>query len=62
MDEIEELKQDLGPAAIEFNNSQLRQLSNELDLMAEFLLDLYVIRHSGNRKSGGEQVFDRTGP
>jgi hypothetical protein len=61
MDEIKELKQDLGPAAIEFNSSQLRQLSNELDLMAEFLLDLYVLRHSGNRKNGGEPVFDRTG-
>jgi len=46
MDEIEELKRALGPAAKDYNDTQLRQVSRELDLMARFLLDLYVFRRS----------------
>jgi len=62
MDEIEELRRDLGLAAIEYNDAQLRQLSHELDLMAEFLLDLYVLRHSGSHKATSAPTFDRSGP
>jgi hypothetical protein len=47
MDEIEELKHALGPVAKDYNDTQLRQLSRELDLMAEFLLDLSALRRSG---------------
>lgn len=57
MDEIEELKRDLGPAANDYNDTQLRQLSRELDLMAEFLLDLYVFKHS-ERPSAKAGAFD----
>jgi hypothetical protein len=50
MDEIEELRRSLGPAAKDYNDTQLRLLSRELDLMAEFLLDLYFFTRSGERK------------
>jgi len=50
MDDIEELKRDLGPLAKNYNDAQLRQLSREMDLMAEFLLDLHAVMRSGGRK------------
>lgn len=46
MNEIQELRDALGPIAEIYNETQLRQLSREIDLMAEFLLDLYVSTHS----------------
>lgn len=54
MDEIEELKRALGPLAKNYNDTQLRALSRELDFAAEFLLDLYVFRRSESRKSKAE--------
>jgi hypothetical protein len=42
VDEIEELKVQLGSAAERYNDTQLRLLCRELDLAAEFLLDLYA--------------------
>lgn len=54
MDEIEELKVSLGPLANEYNDTQLRHLSRELDLAAEFLLDLYLWRYSER----GSSKFD----
>jgi len=51
MDEIEELKRSLGPAARNYNDSQLRHLSREIDLMAEFLLDLHMLRRSGEQRA-----------
>jgi hypothetical protein len=50
MDEVEELKRALGPVANEYNDAQLQHLSREMDLMAEFLLDLYMRRGSGQRE------------
>jgi len=46
MDDMEELKSLLGSAAQDYNETQLRYLSGELDLAAEFLLDLYAYRRS----------------
>lgn len=51
MDEIEELKRALGLGAKDYNDNQLRLLSHELDLMAEFLLDLYLFRRPRHDKS-----------
>ena len=51
MNEIEDLRRSLGPAATGYNDAQLRQLSREIDLIAEFLLDLYAIRHPRQRKA-----------
>jgi hypothetical protein len=42
MDDIEELRHALEPAAPPYNEIQLRKLAFDLDLMAEFLLDLYA--------------------
>jgi hypothetical protein len=42
MHDTEELKRALGPAAHHYNETQLQHLSRELDLAAEFLLDLYA--------------------
>lgn len=42
MDEVEDLKRELGSIAARYNDAQLRQLSRELDLAAGFLLDLYA--------------------
>jgi hypothetical protein len=50
MDEIEELKRALGPHAKDYDNTQLRSLSRELDFAAEFLLDLYLFRKAKARK------------
>jgi len=61
MDDIETLRRALGPAAGEYNEVQLRQLSRELDVMAEFLLDLYVFRQSEKRKTKG-RTFDDDAP
>lgn len=51
MDEIEELKCALGPSGKDYNDAQLRHLSREMDLVAEFLLDLYELRRSRERKT-----------
>ena len=50
MDEIDELKRALGASAKIYDDAQLRHLSREIDLMAEFLLDLYRVKRSGTRK------------
>lgn len=47
MDEIEELKRAIGPAAQSYSDTQLQRLSREIDLMADFLLDLYTHKRSG---------------
>jgi hypothetical protein len=60
MDEIEELRRALGPVAKDYNDTQLRQLSRELNLAAEFLLDLYVARRSG-KTSVETAGFDTSG-
>lgn len=57
MDEIEELKKSLGAAAKDYNDTQIRLLSRELDLMAEFLLDLYIYRIP-KRRSVNSPAFD----
>lgn len=46
MDEIEELKRALELTGQTPSESQLRQLSRELDMAAEFLLDLYAHERS----------------
>jgi hypothetical protein len=51
MNEIDDLKRDLGEAAKNYSDAELRQLSREMDRMAEFLLDLHILRHSKSRKS-----------
>lgn len=56
MDEIEELRRDLGAAAADYNETQLKHLSHELDLMADFLLDLYVLRKSSKQRA--KSTFD----
>jgi hypothetical protein len=40
--EIERLREALGPAASHYNDAQLRALSDELDRMAELLLELWA--------------------
>ena len=54
MDDIERLKRALGSAAERYNDTQLRQLSRELDLAAEFVLDLYA--HEDREKSQTRSV------
>lgn len=44
MDEIEEFKRTLGPAAKNYNEAQLRQLQNQMYAMAELLLDLHLAK------------------
>jgi hypothetical protein len=51
MDEIEVLKHTLGSSAKEYNDTQLRLLSRELDLMADFLLDLYLCKRNGKQET-----------
>jgi hypothetical protein len=44
MDELEQLRSLVGPAASEWTNAQLEQLSREMNAMAALLLDLYHAR------------------
>ena len=41
-DELEKFKSFLGPLAEDYGDGQLRQLQNEMHLMAEILLKLYL--------------------
>ena len=41
-DELEKFKSFLGPPAEDYTDAQLRQLQNEMHLMAEILLDLHL--------------------
>ncbi len=43
MDEIEELKKALGRAAEGYDDGRFRHLSRELDLAAEFLIEVYAL-------------------
>jgi hypothetical protein len=56
MDEIEDLKRAFGPMAKDYKDSQLRRLSLELDLMAEFLFDLYLLK--ANQQKTKKSDFD----
>jgi hypothetical protein len=51
MNEIDDLRRELGDAGRNYSDAELRQLSREMDLMAEFLLDLHILRHSKGRKT-----------
>jgi hypothetical protein len=51
MDDIGELRRIIGSTDKEYNNVQLRLLSRELDLTADFLLDLYAYEEQGIKMS-----------
>jgi hypothetical protein len=58
MDEIEELKRTLGPAAKEYNRAQLYQIQSQLSAMAELLLDLYFAKKKDGLKNHRAPSFD----
>lgn len=47
MDDIETFKRFLGPVAVDYTDTELRQLHQELHSMAELLLDIYVYKKRG---------------
>jgi hypothetical protein len=49
MDEVEEFKNFLGPAAQGYTDAQLRQLRREMYAMAELLLDIYLSGKQGRK-------------
>lgn len=57
VDDTEKLKHSLGPFARNYNEAQLRLMVRELDLAAEFLLDLYLARN-GEEKRPKSATFD----
>lgn len=49
MNDIEELRRALGPLAQQYTEPQLQQLSRELELASEFLLELYIHKQPERR-------------
>ncbi len=49
MDEINEFKKFLGPAAKGYSEAQLQQLRREMYAMAELLLDIYLSGKQGRK-------------
>lgn len=54
-DELQGLRRLLGSAAADYTDPQLRQLQRDIDVMAELLLDLYLAKNRGHRRSPRRQ-------
>lgn len=59
MEDIQAFRKFLGSIAMEYNDAQLRQLSNEMNALADMLLDIYLSRHGKHPPQREMQVFDR---
>jgi hypothetical protein len=59
MDELERLRELVGPEASGWTTAQLEQLKRDIDAVAVILLDLYWDRTAGrNAKACGSPKFD----
>lgn len=47
--DLDEFRKFLGPLADGYNDAQLRQLRDEMRLMAEILVDYYSLKRQGHR-------------
>jgi hypothetical protein len=47
--DLDEFREFLGPLASGYNDLQLRQLRDEMRLMAEILVDYYILQRKGHR-------------
>ena len=47
--DLDEFREFLGPLAEGYNDAQLRQLRDEMRIMAEILVDYYILQRKGHR-------------
>lgn len=47
--DLNEFREFLGPLAEQYNEAQLQQLRDEMRLMAEILVDHYILKRRGHR-------------
>lgn len=50
VDDLEELRQTLGPEAENYTLAQLRQVQDDLRALADILIDIYLSKHSQGRR------------
>jgi hypothetical protein len=50
-DEIEEFRKSLGPIGSRYSRGQLAALLREMDILAEFLLDLYLYKRKDTKEN-----------
>ena len=55
MMELEEFKKFLGTLAKDYNEAQLQELRREMHGIAEILLDLYLAKKKGSKKTSRPQ-------
>lgn len=61
MEELQEFKSFLGPAAEDYTEAQLRQLRQDMQAMAELLLDFYFSKKNADSKKNPRN-FDSPRP